>query len=187
MSKVVAGLRPGGRSARIQEAVHQAVLDLQASMDHTQMTIPLIAKQAGVTPSTIYRRWGCLATLLSDVALAKLQPDSMPQDYGSFQADLTAWFEQYFEEYSSEVGHHLLVDISSNPESDDREQCYELVSQQLQVIIDRAKQRNEPYIEVQLIIEIIISPLIYMILFSRKQLEMDYAHQLLNRLFEDYL
>lgn len=186
MSKVVAGLRPGGRSARIQEAVHQAVLELQREMNPAPINVPCIAKKAGVTPSTIYRRWGNLAALLSDVALSKLQPDCLPPDCGSFQADLYAWVEQYFEEYSSDIGRSLLVDIASDPESDNREQCYDLVSQQLDVIRDRAIQRGENYIDSQIIIEIIVSPIIYMILFSKRDLQISYAQQLLERLFDHH-
>lgn len=187
MSKIVAGLRPGGRSARIQQAVHQAVLELQLKIDPSQINVPCIAKKAGVTPSTIYRRWGNLATLLSDVALARLQPDCLPQDCGSFQADLYAWVEQYFEEYASDIGRSLLIDIASDPESDNREQCYDLVSQQLDIIRNRAIQRNERYIDNQIIIELIVAPIIYMILFSKHDLEISYAHQLLSRLFKYYL
>lgn len=183
MSKVVAGLRPGGRSARIQEAVHQAVLELQRELNPAQINVPCIAKKAGVTPSTIYRRWGNLAALLSDVALSKLQPDCLPPDCGSFQADLYAWVEQYFEEYSSEIGRSLLTDIASDP-SDNREKCYDLVSQQLDIIRDRAMQRGEQYVDNQIIIELIVSPIIYMILFSKQDLQLTYAHQLLKRLFD---
>lgn len=186
MSKVVTGLRPGGRSARIQHVVHQAVLELQLEIDPSQINVPCIAKRAGVTPSTIYRRWGNLATLLSDVALARLQPDCLPQDCGSFQADLYAWVEQYFEEYTSDVGRSLLVDIASDPDSENREQCYDLVSQQLDVIKNRAIQRNEPYIDNQIIIELIVSPIIYMILFSKHDLKISYVETLLTRLFKHY-
>ncbi|MFN1812812.1 TetR family transcriptional regulator, partial [Acinetobacter baumannii] len=75
MAKVVTGLRPGGRSERIQTAVHQAVKELQKDFEQSQITIPMIAVQAGVTPSTIYRRWGDINQLFSDVALNELKPD----------------------------------------------------------------------------------------------------------------
>ena len=52
--------RPGGRSARVQATVHQAVQLLLARMPREALTFPLIAAEAGVTPSTLYRRWGDL-------------------------------------------------------------------------------------------------------------------------------
>ena len=62
------GPRPGGRSARVQASVHQAVRDLLATSDRDGITVPAIAERAGVTPSTIYRRWGGLPELMADVA-----------------------------------------------------------------------------------------------------------------------
>ncbi|MCJ1501849.1 TetR family transcriptional regulator, partial [Enterobacter roggenkampii] len=41
MAKVVTGLRPGGRSERIQTAVHQAVKELQKDFEQSQITIPM--------------------------------------------------------------------------------------------------------------------------------------------------
>ena len=48
--------RPGGRSARVQAAVHQATRELIEQHGRAALTVPLIAARAGVTPSTIYRR-----------------------------------------------------------------------------------------------------------------------------------
>ncbi|MDC4678734.1 TetR/AcrR family transcriptional regulator, partial [Acinetobacter baumannii] len=142
MAKVVTGLRPGGRSERIQTAVHQAVKELQKDFEQSQITIPMIAAQAGVTPSTIYRRWGDINQLFSDVALNELKPDMAPKDLGSFQQDITAWVEQYFEEYASEVGQDLLRDVlyTSNSDSNARK-CETLIIQQLDIIQNRAKLR----------------------------------------------
>src|ERR1700754_3414092 len=87
--------RPGGRSARVQAAVHQATTELLAEHGRAALTVPLIAARAGVTPSTIYRRWGELADLLADVAVEHLRPDGDPADTGSVAGDLAAWVEQY--------------------------------------------------------------------------------------------
>mgnify|MGYP006177310963 CR=1 FL=1 len=76
-------LRPGGRSARVQESIHTAVRQLLEEQDRSSLTVPQIATRAGVTPSTIYRRWGELAALLADVAVERLHPDSEPLDTGT--------------------------------------------------------------------------------------------------------
>src|SRR5688572_10452342 len=101
-------VRFGGRSARIQAAVHQAVKDLSTDMDRADLTIPLIAVKAGVTPSTIYRRWGELADLLADVAVERLRPIADPTDTGAIGSDLQLWVEQYMEEMSSDVGRAMI-------------------------------------------------------------------------------
>src|SRR4249920_3265895 len=104
------GPRPGGRSARVQAAVHQATRELTDLQGRAALTVPLIAARAGVTPSTIYRRWGDLADLLADVAVAHLRPEGVPADTGSLQGDLQAWAEQYLDEMSSEIGLAMMRD-----------------------------------------------------------------------------
>src|ERR1700731_5243443 len=85
--------RPGGRSAGVQKAGHRAVRELHADGGEGELTVPAVAARAGVTPSTIYRRWGTLSQLLSDVALEKLRPETAPVDTGSLKGDLTLWLD----------------------------------------------------------------------------------------------
>lgn len=183
MTKVITGLRPGGRSARIQAAVHNAVQTLQQNVAVADFTIPMIAEYAGVTPSTIYRRWGDLSQLLADVAFNILHPDSVPEDLGSFKQDLYAWMEQYFEEYASPVGRTILSDIVAENDSPTSGKCYDFLIQQLDIIQQRAQQRNETSIDNQLIIEIVIAPMLHRILFTEQESSLDYIHHLLARLF----
>ncbi|WP_425426289.1 TetR/AcrR family transcriptional regulator [Amycolatopsis australiensis] len=54
---------PGGRSARVREAVHDAVVELHAAGE-IDAAIPRIAERAGVNPTSVYRRWGSRDHLL---------------------------------------------------------------------------------------------------------------------------
>src|SRR5262249_28556117 len=83
--------RPGGRSARVRSAVHHAVHELLAEGPTEAMAMPAIAARAGVHPSTLYRRWGCLADLLTDVATSRLSGDIVVPDTGSLSGDLHRW------------------------------------------------------------------------------------------------
>ena len=51
-------MRPGGRSERVRRAVLASTLNLMLEHGLRAMTIPDIARDAGVHPTTIYRRWG---------------------------------------------------------------------------------------------------------------------------------
>ena len=46
------GIRTGGRSARVQQSVHNAVRALLQEHDRACLTVPMVAARAGVTPST---------------------------------------------------------------------------------------------------------------------------------------
>ncbi len=106
-------IRVGGRSARIQSAVHDAVRRLGTEAHRDELTVPQIAAVAGVTPSTIYRRWGDLSALFADVAVERLRPIADPEDTGAMISDLRLFIEQYMEEMSSPVGRALLRDVFS--------------------------------------------------------------------------
>ncbi|MCS2608529.1 TetR/AcrR family transcriptional regulator [Halomonas dongshanensis] len=158
--------RPGGRSARIQAAVHQAVRELQKEQERAELTVPAIANRADVTPSTIYRRWGDLAQLLADVAIEQLQPDQPPADTGSLQGDLRAWLIEYFEEMSSAPGRAMLRDVLGTPGHANAGKCDGFLRQQIEAINERALARQEVPIDPEKVIQIVVAPLLYRILFA---------------------
>ncbi|MBX4872300.1 TetR/AcrR family transcriptional regulator [Rhizobium bangladeshense] len=159
-------LRPGGRSARVQASVHKAVRELLAETGRTEVTIPLIAAKAGVTPSTIYRRWGELQELLADVAVERLRPDMQPIDAGSGKADLQAWAEQYAEEMSSGPGREMIRDVLAAQTGANACKCCEYTRQQIVVIAERAKSRGETFPDVDFVMDQVVAPIMYRILFG---------------------
>src|SRR2546425_529533 len=86
--------RPGGRSARVRAAVHQAVTDLVAERGYGEFTVGDVAARAGVADTSVYRRWGTLEALLTDVALTRLNTQSPMPDTGSLAGDLHAYAAQ---------------------------------------------------------------------------------------------
>ncbi len=157
--------RPGGRSARIQAAVHQAVRDLQQEHGRDGLTVPVIASRAGVTPSTIYRRWGDITQLLADVAVEQLQPEQAPADTGSFRSDMLAWLLQYFEEISSAPGRAMLRDVLGSEFHGLGWKCDGFLRQHMETIIKRALGRGEKTVSADVIVNMVVAPLIYRMLF----------------------
>jgi AcrR family transcriptional regulator len=174
-------IRIGGRSARIQNAVHQAVKKLGASTCRDDLTVQQIAAEAGVTPSTIYRRWGDLPSLLADVAVERLRPISDPEDTGAVASDLRLFVEQFMEEMSSEVGRALIRDVFAAGETP-ADQCAHFTHGHLTTIAERAKARGETAFDVDEVVDHVVAPIIYHILFGTKQPSLDYCHSLLSRL-----
>ena len=160
------GPRPGGRSARVQASVHKAVQTLLATHERTEVTVPLIAAEAGVTPSTIYRRWGDLQELLADVAVERLRPDMVPVDTGSFGGDLMAWAEQYAEEMSSGPGREMIRDVLAAQDGSGAYQCCNFTRQQIETIAERAEERGEVFPDVETVMDGVVAPIMYRILFG---------------------
>ena len=63
--------RPGGRSSRVLAAIYDSVGALVGE-GAERITFPVIAERAGVTPTTLYRRWDDVDALLEEVAVAAL-------------------------------------------------------------------------------------------------------------------
>lgn len=176
-------VRGGGRSARIQAAVHAAVKELSAETERGELTVPQIAAHAGVTPSTIYRRWGDLQGLLADVAVERLRPIADPEDTGSTRGDLEAWAEQYFEEMSSEVGKTLLRDVlTSAADPCNSMQCWRYSVDQFAIIAARARARGEKPFDIDEAIDQLVAPMVYHILFGDRVMSAAGARALVGRL-----
>ncbi len=139
------------------------------------MTVPQIAARAGVTPSTIYRRWGDLAALLADVALARMRPDSEPAETGSLRSDIRAWAEQYLDEMSSEPGRNMMRDVQASATPG---YCVTIIGAQLQTIIERYPKETAP--NADRLINLVVSPVVFRILFSAAPLEVEELHRLID-------
>ncbi len=172
-------VRPGGRSARVQALVHTAVRELEAEVGRDALTVPLIAKHAGVTPSTIYRRWGDLRELLSDVAVERLRPDTEPADTGDLSSDLTTWAEQFLDEMASPAGRaHVRDALLGDPDGSNAGQCSGYAAEQVAAILARATTRGERTPEVETVMDRVVAPMMYRILFRPAGLDAAYARRL---------
>ncbi|KPA90957.1 MULTISPECIES: TetR/AcrR family transcriptional regulator [Pseudomonas] len=170
-------IRPGGRSARVQESIHAAVRTLLEEQERSSITVPQIASRAGVTPSTIYRRWGDLSELLADVALARMQPDRPPLDTGSLPGDLRAWAEQYLDEISSEPGRNMMRDVQNSTSIPGH--CVEILGGQLRIILDRYPQAGQ-LPSVDHLLNLIVAPIVFRVLFSSAPLTVEELHRLID-------
>ncbi|MEU6457188.1 TetR/AcrR family transcriptional regulator [Streptomyces sp. NPDC047065] len=172
-------VRPGGRSARVQAAVHDAVRELASEVGRDALTVPMVAQRAGVTPSTIYRRWGDLQELLSDVAVERLRPETAPEDIGDLSADLTAWAEQFLDEMASPSGRAYIRDaLLGDPDGSNAGQCSAYAAEQIDVILTRATARGERTPDTETVVDHVVAPLMYRILFRPAGLDAAHARRL---------
>lgn len=175
-------IRQGGRSARIQAAVHEAVRSLLQDNDRNALTVPMIAEEAGVTPSTIYRRWGDLGQLVADVAVERLRPVTEPEDTGSVAGDIRAYALEFAEEMSSPTGRVLLHDIVAESAADAAAAtCCRYTRDNLAIISVRAAARGETAPDMEDVLDLVFAPIVYHILFSGRDVDAGYCLRLLAR------
>jgi AcrR family transcriptional regulator len=177
-------LRQGGRSARIQAAVHAATRDLLETTDRGALTVPMIAEKAGVTPSTIYRRWGDIGDLLADVALAHMRPIADPTDTGSMHSDIETFIIEYAEEMSSGVGREMLSDILGSSSGGAAEKCCHYTIHHLETLRERAQERGEAVFDVASAMDKVVAPIVYHIMFRDREVTPDYCRALISDFLE---
>jgi AcrR family transcriptional regulator len=105
--QVIQGVRTGGRSARVREAVLSAVLDELNVNGYAGLSVEAVASRAGVNKTTIYRRWPTLDDLLVD-ALMTWSEDAIPgPDTGSIETDLLALGRTLADQLNGGVGRQI--------------------------------------------------------------------------------
>ncbi|MBO8192181.1 TetR/AcrR family transcriptional regulator [Streptomyces oryzae] len=83
-------VRPGGRTARVREAVLHAAGDALAERGFAHLDLAEVARRAGVGKTTVYRRWGSVTGLLADL-LEDMAEQSEPRiEVGSLLRELEA-------------------------------------------------------------------------------------------------
>lgn len=81
-------VRPGGRTARVREAVLEAAADTLAERGFDGLDLGEIARIAGVGKTTLYRRWGTSGALAADL-LHDMAERSLPRSRnGDIDQDL---------------------------------------------------------------------------------------------------
>ena len=113
--------------------------------------------------------------------MARLRPIADPEDTGAMASDLRLFVEQFTEEMSSEVGRALIRDVFAAGETP-ADQCAHFTHGHLTTIAERARARGETAFDVNEVVDHVVAPIIYHILFGTRQPSLDYCHSLLSRL-----
>jgi AcrR family transcriptional regulator len=177
--------RPGGRTARVRAAVHQAALDLLADHDWDQLSLPVVAQRAGVHPATLYRRWGSVPALLDDVVTEQLSRASAVPDTGSLRGDLERYAIQAARDVAGPLGIVFLRAATLATRSDQTRPPPPYMARrgaQLQAMLDRAAARGEPPPTLVELLEVVLAPLYFHALFFNRPADAPHAHRLVDRL-----
>jgi AcrR family transcriptional regulator len=160
------------RQPGVEEAVHEATLGLLASRGFGEFTVDELAEHAGVSKTTIYRRWPTKAAVVA-AALSSLYLDRVElPDTGSLSEDLVALLTESYRlmaDGSGRVLERLVRESGQNPE------LVEVVRSILYArrrfyatMLNRALTRRElpPEVDQELLLDLLLGPLWYRLLVS---------------------
>jgi AcrR family transcriptional regulator len=176
--------RPGGRAARVKEAVHRAVLDVVIEDGVDKIGIPEISRRAGVRDSSIYRRWGTRENLILDTLLAASERLLAVPDTGTLHGDLTNFARELISYLDAPLGHALVRTLASVTDTGDiadaRSTFWETRYGAIKVMFDRAVDRGElpKGTDARVAIELLIAPIHFRNLLTREASDDHFADQL---------
>ena len=165
MSASTTNARPGGRSAQVRAAVHRAVRELLAEEPAEALTLPVIAGRAGVHPTTLYRRWGSMADLLTDVATSRFSGDIVVPDTGSLRHDLERWTTDVATDLTDPDALALMRAAVGSGASASRA-CMADRHAQLAAILDHERARGGAVPKVSWAADALLGPLFYRVVFT---------------------
>nr|WP_202523432.1 TetR/AcrR family transcriptional regulator [Kitasatospora sp. SID7827] len=150
-------------------------------------TVGEVAARAGVADSSIYRRWGSLEALLTDVALTRLNARSPMPDTGTLAGDLRTYAAQVAREITGPDGPavlHLAIALSGSGEQGVRagQELRAERTRQLQSVLDRARERGEDAPDVLELLDHVLAPMYVRVLFGMVPLAPEYVDGLVDRL-----
>lgn len=169
------GARVGaGRPRRpgVEEAVFEAALGLLATRDYREITMETLAGRAGVSRTTIYRRWPSKAAVVA-AAVSSLYLDRVEvPDTGALSEDLVALLSETYRVMADGDGRvleQLVRQSGQNPE------LVHVVSSILYArrrlyatMLNRAIAREElsPEVDQELLLDLLLGPLWFRLLVS---------------------
>ncbi|MFD9027265.1 TetR-like C-terminal domain-containing protein [Streptomyces parvulus] len=130
----------------MRASVHDAVREPASEVGRDALTVPVVAQRAGVTPSTVHRRWGDLQ-----------EPDEM----------------------ASPSGRAYIRDaLLGDPDGGNAGRCSAYAAEQIEVILGRAAARGERTLGTETVVDHVVAPLRYRILFRPDGLDAARARSL---------
>lgn len=161
--------RPGGRSARVIAAVHEAADALLREEGPGGFTVADIARRAGINPTSIYRRWGSLEAVILDVEAARLSDTAPLPDTGTLRGDLLAYAHTCASDIARPGGLAFLQAlIGAGGLSDDQRLApLRQRASQFQAMLDRTRGRGEPALDYTAVVDCILAPIYLRILTGR--------------------
>ena len=146
----VSARRPPGRPSdpALDEALIDAAVTVLAATGYSGLTTAAVARQAGTSTATLYRRWRSKGALVADAA-AHLATRGVPDvDTGSLAGDLVALLTHKTSALAGDVGRALAI-LIGEAVHDERiaealhAHVWSLSRQRVEAMVSRARARGD--------------------------------------------
>jgi AcrR family transcriptional regulator len=160
------------RRAGVEQAVFDATLGLLASRDYGEISVEALAERAGVSRTTIYRRWPSKVAVVVD-AVSSLYLDRVEvPDTGSLSQDLVTLLTETYRVVADGDGRvleKLVRQSGQNPELEELVRSILYARRRMYAtILNRAIARRDmpPEADQELLLDLLLGPLWFRLLVS---------------------
>ncbi|MBF6346818.1 TetR/AcrR family transcriptional regulator [Nocardia cyriacigeorgica] len=172
--------RPGGRSARVRDAVRAATLAELAEHGYPGLTMENVARRSGVHKTTVYRRWTNPEGLIADALdLAATEAWPIP-DTGSLDEDLRIVVELvrtgFADPQAGPISTAFITAAMQNPAAATALNAFFTARHaQSAQVIDRAVARGElpATVDAHAVIRFAVAPIYYRLFISHEPVTAD--------------
>ena len=156
--------RPGGRSARVRDAVLDATVTIIQNDGIDAVTVLAVAERSGVHDTSIYRRWGSLDNLTIDALLAHSRTRIPAPDTGDIRTDLIEFATEIVHYLASPLGVALLrtmVTAAADAEIEAARDFWLSRYQSAMALVERGIARRELVADTDpmIVVEMVVAPL----------------------------
>lgn len=183
------GRRPGGRSARVREAVLAAVLEELVEGGYVALTFDRVAARAGVHRATLYRRWASREQLVAEALLEQAGRDIPLPDTGTLRGDLRGLAHAVAATITSPQGEGVLRTLVSEagraPDITAAGRTFwGRRFAAAAVLVRRGVERGEvrPDVDPQVVLQMLVAPLFFRLLVAGEPVTTQFADQVLDML-----
>ena len=183
--------RPGGRSARVQDAVLKSTFTLISEKGADGVTIADVAGRSGVHETSIYRRWETPKALVLDACMHFIGDAIPTPNTGSLRTDLIAMMRGTVALHTSPQGQVILAlnRLGDAKAQNAKREFWRERFKRLQPIFDRAVARGEfpKNVDPVPLLETLIAPLHFRLLVSVEPLDDWPVVEMVDRVLKGYV
>lgn len=165
----------------VLSAIKTAVEELVAERGSERVTIPMVAERAGVNPTSVYRRWGDASTMINDIATYRLDPGRPLPKGDDLRTLLTEWADEIIRHYSDPV-HAAILRGGAASAGQSQSDCLRNRRAEAGMLVQQAAP--VPGITVERVIDHIVAPIVYRVIFIPDSLDETLAPRLVAELFD---
>ncbi len=169
--------RPGGRSARVRDAVLRATIEALAEIGLRELTVSEISRRADVHATSIQRRWGSVEAVVLDALLAYSEDHLPIPDTGQLRGDLVTFSMQLAAYLDAPLGDALVRALATAHDNsvlaENRARFWRVRLEATSVIVNRAIERGElpTGTDPGLLLEQLIAPIHFRHLLTRQPVD----------------